>query len=277
MWVLTPVILIRPPTRYSSAEVVPGHRPRVGRDVAALHGVLDERRDVQLGRDRAPRREASGAARRSASSSRTASTPRSAASAGESPSTSSPSAAATSRELLLAGRAKEVEAGGHEDRVGDAVRNAVVRGDRRRGGVHDRVRVHVERDARHACSRARPVRRRRDPARTRALRRFAPIMRIARMLIESSSGSRAEVQVRLDRVRERVGARRRDDVRRGAEHQLRIDDRDSRGQVARGAHDLEVLGRVGDHDDERHLGAGAAGRRQADDGRPGRGTRSLPR
>ncbi len=103
-----------------------------------------------------------------------------------------------------------------------------------------------------------------------AARRFAPIMRMARMLIESSSGSEPSVQVRLDRVRERVGARRRDDVRRGAEHQLRIDDRDSRGQVARGAHHLEVLGGVGDHDHERHLGAGTARRGHAHDGWSGR-------
>ena len=54
-------------------------------------------------------------------------------------------------ELLLAGRPDEVEPGRQEDRVGDAVRHAVVRGHGRRGGVHDRVRVHVERDARHAA------------------------------------------------------------------------------------------------------------------------------
>ena len=43
----------------------------------------------------------------------------------------------------------------------------------------------------------------------------------------------ADVHVGLDRVRERVGAGRRDDVRRRGEHELRIDDRDPGGEVAR--------------------------------------------
>ena len=78
----------------------------------------------------------------------------------------------------------------------------------------------------------------------------------------------AEVEIRLGRVRERIGAGRRDDRRGRREHELGVDDRDRRGQVARCAHDLEVLVRIGDHDDERDLGAGAAGRRDADHGRP---------
>ena len=72
-------------------------------------------------------------------------------------------------------------------------------------------------------------------------------------------------RVALDRVRQRVHARRGGDRRRQPEHELGVDD----GGVRRdegGAADVELdlAARVGDHRPERHLAAGAGGGRHGD-------------
>ena len=182
--------------------------------------------------------------------------------------TSSPSASAISPSFASQPGRMRSSPGGRKIALATPCGHAVVRGHGRRGGVHDRVRVHVERDARHAA-RERDLRdRRRGRARARPCAGSAPIMRIARMLIESSSGS-------LPRLRYDSVACASASAPVAAMIALGAVSTSSGSTIAtvaarlRDAHTtLKCSSGIGDHDDERDLGARAAGRRDADHGRP---------
>ena len=146
------VSVIPAPPRYSSASSA----GPIGRGLVAMlrlcHRVLDQLRDVHLRRVEPPgaqrRRQVAVAAGARARPRRRARRPRPSREPGDVLAERLGDLA----ELRLAGRAQmRSSPGGRKIALATPCGHAVARGHGRRGGVHDRVRVHVERDARHAA------------------------------------------------------------------------------------------------------------------------------